>query len=482
MKISERIQAKEQRLVAIKDELTELKALLEDDEYEFSDEEQNRIDVLTDEEEAVVKSIDSLKKMEAGLAAKAQPAASFARRGVAPGAPAKQEKAGSLFAKHVTAQLFAKEYQKPISQVVEELYGNNEEVKATFGMLHEKTATNAADTQTTGWAAELVAQEVDGFMRELQPISVFAALRARGRGLNFNGMSSIKIPSRANYAGPGSGLSGAFVGEGGVIPVKQAATQSQTLNPYKLAVISAWTNELSARSIVGVEALVREIILEDTARTLDAYLTDSVAAVANVRPAGLLNNVAGQASAGGSAANIITDLKYLFQAMQSARVGANPVLVMNSMRLLGLSTITTAAGGFMFRDEVSAGRLLGVPVVSAPHIFPTGDVMILDVGSFVAANDAPRFMVSEQATLTMASADTTPPTQAEGAGGAVGTAEQVPPRQGIHVNEDLTQAFAAGARAQSLFQTYTTAIRMVLPTAWGMVRSGAVGRITGAAW
>ena len=67
------------------------------------------------------------------------------------------------------------------------------------------------------------------------------------------------------------------------------------------------------------------------------------------------------------AADIITDLKVLFAAMQAARVGANPVIIMNSIRLLGLSTVTTAAGGFMFRDEIAAGRLLGVPVIAAEH-------------------------------------------------------------------------------------------------------------------
>jgi HK97 family phage major capsid protein len=492
MDIASRISAKKDRLVSIKDDLTVLKGLLDDESYELNDDEQERITILTEEEESVIKSIEALEKLEQGIAAKSAPVVPVTR-GVAPGPAAKVEKGGSLMAKFVTAQLFAKKHEAPLETVIDQLYGNDERVRAIAPMLSEKTAVPSADTTTTGWAKELVSEDVDAFMRDLQPISVYAALRARGRGLNFGGMSSLKIPRRSPTipASANNDLSGAFVGEGGVIPVKRAQVTSQTLNPYKLAVISAWTNELDARSTPQIEGLVRDMILEDTARTLDAYLLDNSAQVNNIRPAGLLNGVTGNASAGVSAANIITDLKVLFASMQAARVGANPVMIMNSIRLLGLSTITTAAGGFMFRDEVAAGRLLGVPVIAADHV-PANVVVIVDAGSFVAANDTPQFSISDQAVLTMANADGTAPTQAEAAAldGSIGNAEQVPPDGGINVGDAGPGGAGApgivgaapGVEAVSLWQTYQTAIRMVLPTSWGMVRPNAVDSLTGVNW
>ena len=455
-----------------------------DDEYDLSDEDQETIETLTDEESSIIKSIDSLKKLEAGLAAKAQPVSAFAKRGVAPGAPAQaKKKGGSLFAKHVTAALFAKEHQVPLRDTIEQLYGNDDEVKATIGMTIEKSGIPAADTTTSGWAAELVQHDTEAFLEDLQPISIYAALRARGTGMNFNGMGSLKIPSRAASASPNNEMAGAWVGEGGVIPVKRGQITSQTLNPYKLAVISAWTNELDARAVPAIEAMVRKMILDDTAKTLDGYLFDAVGQVNGVRPAGLLNNVTlTAATAGSTAAGIITDLKVLFGKMAAAGVGANPVMVCNSLRLLGLSTITTAAGGFMFRDEVAAGRLLGVPVISAEH-FPANTVAIVDANSFVGANDTPMFAVSDQATLTMANADLIAPTQAQDGAGAIGgIADQVAPKDGIHVNSDLTDAANVGAQAVSLFQTYQTAIRMVLPTGWGMTRGGTVAGLSGVNW
>ena len=168
--------------------------------------------------------------------------------------------------------------------------------------------------------------------------------------------------------------------------------------------------------------------------------------------------------------------------MQNARVGANPVLIMNSIRLLGLSTITTAAGGFLFRDEIAAGRLLGVPVIAAEHV-PAASVLIVDAGSFVGANDTPRFSVSDQAILSMANADLNAPTQAQTAAGAVGaTADQVSPDTGIKVGADPTAAANVGAEYLNLYQQYALAVRMILPTTWAMTRDDGVAALSGVTW
>ena len=444
----------------------------------MSDDDQERITLLTDEEAIVVKSIESLEALEQGIARRAAPVGSLPSRGVAQGAHATKEKGGSLFAKVVTAKLFAHEYKQSLDQVIERLYKDDERVRAVTPLL-TRSGVAAADTMTGGWAAELVTNDTEAFLADLQPVSVYAALRARGVALNFGGAQSIKIPRRAG--GATDDLGGSWVGEGGVIPVKRMALTSQTMNRYKAAVISAWTNELDQRSVPQIEAMVRQGILDDTAKTLDAALLGNSPMVPNVRPAGLLNGVTLTASLGATAAQVIADLKVLFGALQAARVGANPVMIMNSIRLLGLSTITTAAGGFMFRDEIAAGRLLGVPIIASENV-PATTVLIVDAGSFAAANDTPEFAISDQATLTMANADGTAPTQAEGAAGVIGTAEQVPPKGGIHVNEDAAQAFAAGYEAVSLFQTYSMAIRMVLPTSWGLTRANTVAGLSGVNW
>jgi len=454
--IAKRIAAKKERLVAIKDDLTVLKALLEEDGYEHSDDEIETIEVLTDEEETVIKSIGSLERLEQGLAKKAQPVSGSINmpRGTGGEFP-KEEKGGSLIARAATVHLLAHIEKKNIDQIIAERYSRDDQIGPVIKAIQvRRSATPVADTTTVGWAAELVQNDVRGFLTDLQPLSVYAALRAQGIGLEFGGAHSVTIPSRAGH---GTDMAGAFVGEGGVIPVKKLGLGSQRLDRYKLAVISAMTEELVQQSNPTIEAVVHQAMLEDTATALDIAFLDASPLVAGIRPAGMLNGVTETASSGALAANIITDIKVLLAAMITGNLGARPVLIMNNIRLLGLSTVTNATGDFMFRDEVASMRLLGIPVLASANV-PADKVMIVDAASFAAANGTPQFKVSDQTTLTMANSDHTIPSQAaaDATNAALGTAEQVPPKAGIFVNSgkaDGPDAIGVGAQAVSMYQT-----------------------------
>ena len=471
--IAEKLNAQNERLTAIKDELFILKELMDNTDENLTDEQMDSVQTLSEEQDSVIKRIESLEKIEQGLAAKAVPVQKTAATG---GAFPRQEKGGSLLAKAATVKLISHLERKSEDQVLAERYKEDDRVGAIM-----KTAVSPANSYTAGWAAELVEQDTGAFLTDLEPVSVFAALRARSIALDFGRAESIKIPRR-NVGD--RGVQPAFVGEGGVIPVGQMALGSQTLSRYKVAVISAWTNELAQMSTPQIEALVRQGILDDTAWKLDQALLDAVAAVNGVRPAGLLNGVTIGKSEGDTAADIIADLKVLIDAMVSANLGANPALVMNNSRLLGLSTVMNATGSFMFRDEVRSGTLLGVPVITSSNV-PSDLVMIVDCNSLAIANASPDFSVSDQTSLTMANADGTAPTQAGAAsdytGGAIGTEGQVN-RQGGLVIEGATGDSAVGMTALSMYQTNQTAIRMILPTSWGLVRDGAVAAINTVSW
>src|SRR4051812_9120722 len=63
-------------------------------------------------------------------------------------------------------------------------------------------------------------------------------------------------------------------------------------------------------------------------------------------------------------------------------------------------------GAFPFRDEVRQGQLQNYPIIDSGTV-PMGTVILVDAADFVTAGgDAPRFEVSDQATLHME--DTTP--------------------------------------------------------------------------
>ncbi|RLC98853.1 MAG: phage major capsid protein [Chloroflexota bacterium] len=482
--IAEKILAKQERLVQIKDRLTELKNIAEADDGDLSEEEQGELTILADETETTAKSIEALQKIEIGLAAKSLPASgkptSVPR---AKGPEADNKKGNGLLVKLATAKIIGHHRGVHPRQVIADDYGNDEEIRAVADFV-AKTAVDPATTTEAGWAAELVQDDLQGFLYDMQPISLYASLRAIGMPLEFGGANSITIPRRA-AGGPSAPLNdvrGSWVGEGGVIPVKRIQLGSQTLNRYKTAVISTFTQEILEQSTPSIEVIVRQSILDDTSIALDNSLVDDSAIIAGVRPAGLMLGVTPTASAGDTAADIITDLKVLFSAMTSANLGARPALMMHPNRVLGLSTVTIASGEFLFKDEVASGTLLGVPLIVSANM-PEDEVMIVDASSFASANDTPDFKVSDQATLTMANADGTAPTQAESSAtpGDIGTAEQVPPGDGIDVHMAAT-THNAGYEAVSMYQTYSTALRMILPTTWGLVRPGAVAALSGVSW
>lgn len=479
MTIAAKIEAKRQRLVAIKDELVVLRTLAEADDFEgFDDEQQLTIDTLTDEEAGVIKSIESLEKVEQGLAAKAQPVGGAPVPKGTGGAFPKEEKSGDLLVKLGTAHLLSHMTQTPLVNVMEiDHFKQDDRVKAAMPLV-SKTAVGPATTTQAGWAAELVRDDLEAFLTDLAPVSIYAAMRQNSFGLDFGTANSVTIPRRA---GSNTDAAGAFVGEGGVIPVKRITLASQQLFRYKMAVISAFTNEILEQSIPSIEALVRNAMNEDTAVALDGVLLDANAAVTGVRPAGILNGVTGTASAGNTVDDIITDLKVIINAIQAGNPGARIALVMNNARLIGLSTVTNAVGAFVFRDEIAQGRLLGMPVIASTTC-PANTVVGVDLNSFAAANATPTFNVSDQATLVMANADGVAPTQAVDAAGELDTAEQVNPGGGISVNGGPSGAGTAGAEAVSMYQTASTALRMILPTSWGMVRTGVVKHITNVNW
>jgi HK97 family phage major capsid protein/HK97 family phage prohead protease len=483
MNIADKILAKRARLTQIKDRLTELKNLAEVEGNELTADEQSEVATLTDEIASVDGTIKSLEGIEAGIASKAVPVLGAGIPN-APGPAARKEKGGQLLARLATARLISHVKKAPINAVIDALYGRDDRVKAAFEFMSDvqKTGTTQATTTAAGWAAELVESDLQGFLEELQPVSIYAGLRPMGVPLMFGGAHAIVIPRRNTTRSALNDVGGSWVGEGGVIPVKQIALASQTLYRYKSAVISTFTQEILEQSTPSIEGIVRQAILDDTAMALDGALLGASAVVAGVRPAGLMLGVTPTGSSGNTAENIITDLKVLFKAMVDAKA-QRPVLIMNPNRLLGLSTVTTAAGGFMFRDELagSSKTLLGVPVLTSTNVTDTV-VMIVDAASFASANDTPDFNISDQATLTMANADGTAPTQANASGGTtIGTAEQVIPGGGIDIGQAANTP-NAGYTSLSLYQTYSTALRMILPTSWGLIRPNVVASLSGVNW
>jgi HK97 family phage major capsid protein len=477
MSIAQRIEAAEAELVSMKDALVESMKALE----AAPDEESLLIQVeeLSAKVEKHSASVGALKKAEAVLASRAKPLEAPA---VIPQMKRDANGDGSLLWKAATAKIIAHATKKTEAEVIEKAYGHDDRVAAAADFM-QKSIVNPAMTTVNGWAAELVRTDHQGFLNTLRTVSVAAELASRSQSLNFGGFQSITVPMRnplgATLTEP------AWVGEAGNIPLTQFSFGAMTLNRYKLAAITTMSREIVDRSTPQIEGLIRDALSEAYAQVLDAALLSSAAAVVGVRPAGLLAGVTGVAgTAGGGEAAVIADLKTAIGAMTAVRLGARPVLIIPAANRLSVGLMMNPLGQRAFADEIAAGRLLGMEVISSQNV-PANTAILIDASVFATAFDTPTFDVSDVATVTESNANGTAPTMAataaQGAIGAVGTAGQVPVNSGIAV-VGSTGAAQVGQQTRSLWQSYSVGIRMVAPTSWGLMRSGAVHSTTAITW
>jgi HK97 family phage prohead protease/HK97 family phage major capsid protein len=470
MQLSQRITESQGRIVALRDQLTEhLKAV---DDSNVTDAQlaiTNDINAKIAQEQ---KGLDGLKDAERALGAASDDGrgnggdndpgkAIVVRPGNRPFAmPTKKIDPVEYIVRAGTVEMF-KHIQKRSTEdvratIAQHYPGYGDDLTKAYIAYIARAATNPAMTSVTGWAAELVETVFSAFMETLMPKSVFPRLSNLGLSLNFGRAGRISVPTRSRTPT----IAGSFVGEGQPIPVRQGAFTAQILTPKKMAVITTWTREIDEGSVPAIEGLLRQAISEDTAVSLDSVLIDANPAT-TVRPAGLLNGVAGLTpTAGGGFNAIVGDIKQLTGALITATSGhlRSPAWLMNPQQVNSAGLIAApGVGAFPFREELSSGKLQGYPIIDSGTV-PMGTVILVDAADFVVAGgEAPRFEVSDQATLH--EEDTTP----------------------LPIGSAGTPAVVA-APVRSLWQTDSLALRLILPVNWTLRRPGVVAWVAGVTW
>ena len=321
---------------------------------------------------------------------------------------------------------------------LDERYGDHEATQVFV-----RAAIAGATTTTAGWAAELAQQANVGFLEGLRPLAVFPRVASQGTQLTFGpGAASFKIPSRATTPS----ISGAFVAEGAAIPVRRLGLTSIPLVPHKMGVLSVFTREIARYSTPQIEGLLRSEIMADTALTIDSLFLDATAGT-TTRPAGLLFGVsATTASALGGYKAILADVQALAAPFDTANAGRNLVLIMNPREARALAMSPGPDGTFGWTTA-----FMGEFTVIVSTTVTAGKLVMLDAADLVSVNGTPEFEVSEHTVLHME--DTAPGT-------------------------DISLA----TPSQSMFQTASIALRMLLDITWAMRRTGMVQYMTGASW
>lgn len=416
-----------------------------------------------------------LNNNAAGEAVRAAANAALARSG-APGLAQRQQPraaAGTTLAKVVIACARARGENSSAEYIASTMFGRDSGVMAIA-----RSLTGSADTTTVGWAAELVRNETRAMLEELVPVSAWAALASLCLQVGFNGGNSVVVPS----LNVGNGVGGGWIGEGGSIPIVRGSLASTRLRRFKLAGIVPITKELERASDPAAVEVVRKLLNGYVGNLLDQSMLDDAAEVPGVRPAGLLFDVAPIAgTAGGGVPALTADIKALTQAFLAA--GLDPramALVVSLTQWAGLATMVDAFGNFAV--DMGDGRVQTFPIIASAFV-PAGTVIAVATSHFATAADPIEIDESNEAALVLADAAAAVPTHAGDAvgGGAVGTAREVLPDGGIPVSGGVG-ASVVGAVAESLFQTWSTAVRLVLPASFGVTKAGAVQVVNGVTW
>lgn len=505
-KIGEGIQLKKNKLVALRDKLTEVAKRAEENDFDVSDEDAELTQTITAEIADVERSLARLEEMERGTMARVQDTSDEGEldagargsnalvtyeqveasapaqvRDYAPilpdgsgDSPIRQRARMARGYDHLVRLALCNfvghiERKSPL-QVAQEKYGKHREIRNIETVI--KAASAPAMTTVVGWAAELIGSNVQALLDTIRPVSIYPRIAERGVSLNFTGAEPIIIPSRQYGTVPGAAgstgrdrrLSGAFVGEGAPIPVRQALFKALTLYPYKMGVISTFTREIANATTPAMEAIIREAIAEDTAWALDSAFLSDEAAIPGVRPAGILNGLTPIPPSANTdpAAAALEDVRALMAAIIGGGGGRSLLLVVNPLQILSLSFMVQS-GIFLFRDEIASGRLFGLSMVTSITV-PPGDIYIFDAADFASGTGAPVYDVSDQATLHMDDGTYPDPF----------TAPTVQPITGG------TPTPATPVR--SLWQTASIGVRMLMNVSWGMRRPGMVAYMTGVTW
>lgn len=279
-----------------------------------------------------------------------------------------------------------------------------------------RAAVNAGTTTDPTWAGPLVQyqQMLSDFLEFLRPKTIIGRFGTNGIPALRNVPFNIRIPRGT------SGGQGYWVGEGAPKPVTSFAMDAVLLRWNKVAAIAVITQELARFSSPSAEAYVRDQLAKAIVERLDLDFVDpAITAVADVRPASIINGVSPTPSSGTDADAARTDVRVLISKFITAGMSLSTgVFITNNQTALTLSMQRNALGQREFPDMTKdGGTLEGIPVIASEYVKsvagpPAGaNLILLSAEDILLADDGQATIdASTEASLQMDNAPATPAT------------------------------------------------------------------------
>ncbi len=296
----------------------------------------------------------------------------------------------------------------------------------------EMLLTRAAASPASLANAPALAHMAWQFVASLIPVSAAAAVIGQSLKLEFDGSAQINVPGLTLP-------SASWVGEGGSIPVLQGTSSpGGVVLPSKLASIIPLTNEMINHS--NGEQMVRQVLIENVGPTLDAAMFSATAAVANVRPAGVLAGIAPLAASTATTPldAMVADIAAIAEALAPAAAASPPVLVAAPAQAAALMLRAPRdLWAVLMSAALPAGTIIG--------IVPAGIATVVESPLIEAGSDAVVHMDDQPGELV-----------------------------------DIGGVWARPIC--SLWQTDSVGLRFVMPATWARRSPSAVAWIEGAKW
>lgn len=277
-------------------------------------------------------------------------------------------------------------------------------------------------------SAAALAQIAFAVLPMLMPFSGAAQLFERGFTVTLGRAGFVTVPGIK--ASSGASLSSMqFVADGAYKPVIQGVTTGPQLGPHKIAGICVASEELY--SLAVADTLLRALLSESSAPALDAVVFSNLAATA-AHPAGIMNGITPVTAAVAGADAFITDIKALATAIGPVAGGGT------------IAYIASPGQVESVRHRMAVLDPRWIPSAAVP----LGTIIAVATNAIVSALGVPEFETNMEATLRMDDAPT-----------------------------DLMSG-----PTQSLWQTASVGVKMVLPATWGVRSPTGVAFIQNANW
>ena len=271
----------------------------------------------------------------------------------------------------------------------------------------------------------------------------------------YNRLGLREIPANVTIKGQDGAATGYWVGESKAIPVSKPDFSTVSLTPLKVGALSVISNELLRDSSPAAEMLVRDALVQAAAQRIDATFVSTTAASSGVSPAGILNGVSAFSSSGTDGDALRQDVYKLYQVFLSAKNASGLTFLMNPSMAKAISLMVNALGQSEFPGLTqNGGTLLGDTVVTGENVTATDLILLKPSDIYRIGNEGIQVSASRDATVEMSSAPV--------------AAADVPTGQ--------TQ------NPVSMFQTESTAFKVVIPINFAKRRSHAAQYITGATY